>query len=263
MTGLSSQVKHLKIVFVDNHCLVVDKPAGMLVEHDENHPAQRGLESALGVAKAMLKEMHKKPGNVFLQPVNRIDQPVSGVVVFAKTSKAASRLVEAFRERTVEKFYLAVIEGSMAAAQGQLVDFIAESPTKGIMRVVSKDTPGAKKSDLEYQVLAELPAGRQVVLIRLGTGRKHQIRVQLSHQGCPVAGDRKYGGKLSFDEGLVTGLGAGKAIALHCFRLRFPHPTRDEKCDASSPPPPFWDIIEGFRDARAETLRDATDRSDP
>ncbi len=117
----------------DNHCLVVEKPAGILVEHDENHPAQRGLESALGVAKAMLKETRNKPGNVFLQPVNRIDQPVSGVVVFATTSKTASRLVEAFRERTVEKFYLTMIEGRMTAARGQLVDHIAESATKGVM----------------------------------------------------------------------------------------------------------------------------------
>jgi RluA family pseudouridine synthase len=244
----------LKIILEDNHCLVIDKPAGILVEHDENHPAQRGLESALGVAKAMLKETRNKPGNVFLQPVNRIDQPVSGVVVFAKTSKAASRLVEAFRERTVEKFYLAVIEGRMAAARGQLVDQIEESKTKGVMRIAKKDEARAKKCDLEYQVLADLPLGRQVVLIRLGTGRKHQIRVQFSHRGCPVAGDMKYGGKSSFE--------AGRAIALHCFRLRFPHPTRDEKCDASSPPPPFWDIIDGFKEIRSRVEGAAATQTD-
>jgi len=245
----------MNLILEDNHCLVVDKPAGMLVEHDENHPAQRGLESALGVAKAILKEIHGKPGNVFLQPVNRIDQPVSGVVVFAKTSKAASRLVAAFRERTVEKFYLVVIEGQLASPLGKLVDFIAESATKGTMQVASKDTPGAKKCDLEYQVLSDLSANRQVVLVRLGTGRKHQIRLQLSHQGSPVAGDRKYGGKSLFE--------GGKAIALHCFRLRFPHPTREEKCDASSPPPEFWDKIEGFRERRDELVRRVREATEP
>ncbi len=258
MTGSLIMPRFLKIAHEDNHCLVVDKPAGMLVEHDENHPAQRGLESALGLAKVMLKEIHGKPGNVFLQPVNRIDQPVSGVVVFAKTSKAASRLVEAFRERTVEKFYVAVVTGRMPAKSGRLENYIREGSLKGVMEIVKSSAGGAKKCDLDYQVIADLPAGRQAVLVRLGTGRKHQIRAQLAHAGCPIAGDRKYGSR----EAPEWSHG-GKAIALHCYRLRFPHPTRAEKCDASSPPPEFWDKMDGFREGRESILRQLTAATEP
>jgi 23S rRNA pseudouridine1911/1915/1917 synthase len=217
----------LDILLDDNHCLVVNKPAGLLVEHDENHPAQKGLDSALAQARTWIKEKYQKPGRAFLQPVHRIDQPVSGVVLFARTSKAASRLVEAFRSRKIDKFYLVAVEGELPKERTKLNHHVRESARQGVMEVIAKPDANSKPCSLELQVVTG-----NVALIKLGTGRKHQIRVQLAAIGCPVAGDKKYGATSNFD--------SGNAIALHAFRLRFPHPTRDELVDVVAPLPANW-----------------------
>ncbi|MEY4632566.1 MAG: hypothetical protein RIQ81_2686 [Pseudomonadota bacterium] len=222
----------MDILLDDNQCLVISKPSGLLVEHDANHPAQRGLDSALGQAKAWLKEKYQKPGNAFLQPVHRIDQPVSGAVVFARTSKAASRLAESFRSRKVEKYYLAAVEGTLPRALSRLTHHLRESERKGVMEAISSPTPDSKPCDLELKRLTD-----HVALVKLGSGRKHQIRVQLAAIGCSIAGDAKYGAKTRLDD--------GAAIALHSFRLIFPHPTRDELVDVIAPLPDLWDQLDG------------------
>lgn len=232
----------LEILFEDNHCLVVNKPAGLLVEHDENHPAQRGLDSALAQARAWIKEKYQKPGNAFLQPVHRIDQPVSGAVLFARTSKAASRLTEAFRARDIEKFYLAMVEGVLPAGRTKLTHHVRESSRKGVMEVISRPDANSKPCDLEMQAIAS-----NVALIKLGSGRKHQIRVQLAAIGCPIAGDRKYGARGDFD--------SGKAIALHAFRLRFPHPTQKDVVDVMAPVPANWRSLNAAPDTNLHALQ--------
>ena len=226
----------LDILHEDNHLLVVNKPAvlaTMGVTPDE--------PSLVADCKAYLKKKYAKPGNVYLGVVSRIDSWVTGAIVFARTSKAASRLNQQFRERTVDKRYLAIVAGSPPAPSGQLEDWIVKDDQRRRMIVTRAEAPGAKLAKLNYQLLDQIetrqttgksPEMLSLLSIKLLTGRKHQIRVQLSHRGCPIVGDRKYDGEAKF----------AKGIALHAQMLAFDHPTSKTRMTFQCDPPKYWNM---------------------
>ncbi len=228
----------LHILYEDNHVLGVLKPAGMLSQGDRS-----GDVTALDLARRYIKEKHEKPGNVFLGLVHRLDRPVSGVMIFARTSKAASRLSQSFHDREAEKTYLCVVSGDVEEDAGELSALIERTHNRS--RVTSTETPRSKAAVLEYVVLGRVsgkegtgrgthPRARRdssaltLLEVRPRTGRHHQIRLQLAEAGHVVRGDLKYGA--------VTPL-PDKSIALHAARLRVAHPVRDEIIDLSAPPP--------------------------
>ncbi|HEX4145879.1 MAG TPA: RluA family pseudouridine synthase [Pirellulales bacterium] len=217
------QLPKLDILFEDNHLLAVNKPAGLPTQG-----VASDADSLVRAAKAFLKQRHDKPGNVYLGVVSRLDAVVSGVVLLARTSKAAARLAEQFRGRTVEKTYWAVAAG-MPAKGDELVDWVAKDERAQRMAVVAQSVAGAQKAMLEYRVLRPVERGA-LLEIRLITGRKHQIRLQLSTHGHPVLGDRKYGSAQRFSPG----------IALHARRLVVDHPTRHEPIEIVAPLPASW-----------------------
>lgn len=202
----------LQVLYEDNHLIAVSKPAGMLTQGDSSK-----IPSLLDVTKEWLKDKYQKPGNVFLGLVHRLDRQVPGVVLFAKTSKAASRLSAAFRGRTVEKSYLAVCEPAPQDRRGELTHRLGPLE-EGLVHVVSDTHPEGKEARLKYEV-KETRGNKALVAIQLLTGRKHQIRVQLSTIGSPIVGDTRYGyrGERSPEVG----------IALFAQKLSVPHPTRE------------------------------------
>ena len=197
----------IKPVYEDNHLLVVVKPQGKLTQSDET-----GDLSLQDECKQYIKEKYQKPGEVYLGLVHRLDRPVGGLVAFARTSKAASRLSEPLRTHHMEREYLAVVEGEDLPARGDLRDWLLQGED-GLVRVVPEGTPGAKEARLRYERLGARD-GTALVHLRLETGRKHQIRVQLSHLGYPIRYDMRYGhGE------------RGRDIALFGAVLRLTHPT--------------------------------------
>ncbi len=210
------------MLFEDNHLLVVVKPAGLPTQGDRT-----GDVSLLDVAKSWIKERHAKPGSVYLGLVHRLDRPAAGLVVLAKTSKAASRLSEQFREREVRKTYRAVVDGTPAATEAELVHYLGGAGAAGRAapnRVTVRETaaPGYKVARLRYRAL-RAGSGRALLEIELETGRKHQIRAQLAAIGHPILGDRKYGGApLPPPHPLARARG----IALVAARLELKHPVR-------------------------------------
>lgn len=210
----------MDILYLDNHLLVVRKPAGMLVQG--NHTRDENL---LDMGKAYLKVKFNKPGNVFLGLVHRLDRPVSGVVVFARTSTSARRLSQQFRERTVEKHYIALVHGK-TPEKGHLVNHIARRQTKS--RIVN--APHGQRAELTYERLA-YHKGISSVRVDLTTGRHHQIRVQFAAIGHPVLGDYKYGSRKPLPN---------RAIALHAQSLTIIHPTKKERMTFETRPETFW-----------------------
>ncbi len=211
------------------------KPAGLLTQGDKT-----GDATALEAGKAYIKETSQKPGNVFLGLVHRIDRPVSGVLVFARTSKAASRLARSFHDRKVEKTYLAVALGRFEKESGELEGFIERTHLRS--RLAAAESSKAKSAVLSYRVLSSSGEFSLVEVVPR-TGRHHQIRLQLSAAGHPVVGDLKYGAPRALPD---------KSIALHAARLSFPHPVRDEIVTISAPPPDrdpwtrFQDVIDRY-----------------
>lgn len=202
----------LEILYEDNHCLALVKPAGWLTTHFDGNE-----ETIDRVVKRYLKEKYQKPGNVFLGVVQRLDRPVSGVLLFARTSKAAGRLAEQFREGTIEKIYWAVVEGEWREMAGSLEDWLRKDDDRGRVEVVPAGTEGARQALLHYQRRA-VHDGLSWLELRPQTGRTHQLRVQLASRDRPIYGDAKYGGVRTF----------GTAIALHARSLTFLHPIRHE-----------------------------------
>lgn len=211
-------------LYLDNHLLVVDKPAGRLVQGDIT-----GDHDLVTEAKAFLKERFDKPGNVFVGLVHRLDRPTSGVVVLARTSKAAGRLSDQFRGRSTDKRYLAVLEGVLDQ-EGEAVDGIVKREEGGV-KVVRPEHPNAQRAVLRWRTLA-VESRRSLVEVELVTGRKHQIRAQLAKRGAPVLGDFRYGNPTKFAD--------GRGIALHAWRLAIEHPTQREPMTFTSAPPPSW-----------------------
>jgi 23S rRNA pseudouridine1911/1915/1917 synthase len=214
----------LDILYEDNHCLAVVKPAGVVSTH------YQGREETLDRSvKAYLKDRYHKPGNVFLGVVHRLDRPVSGVLLFARTSKAAARLAEQFRQGTVEKVYWAVVEGGVASAAGSLEDWLRKDPDTGRVEVVEPRTARARQALLHFQRRA-VHGDLTWLEIRPQTGRTHQLRVQLAHHGHPIYGDAKYGSIHTF----------GRAIGLHARALTFLHPVRYEPLTLTAEVPRPW-----------------------
>jgi RluA family pseudouridine synthase len=207
----STGVLPVDVLYLDNHLMVVAKPAGLLVQADAT-----GDTDLLTLGKAYLKEKFSKPGQVFLALVHRLDRPVSGVMVMARTSKAAGRLTAQFKDRSVVKRYCAVVEGRMLG-EGTLDGYIRKQGGKA--RMVSADYPKAAEARLRWASVAE-NNGRTLVDISLETGRPHQIRLQLAAAGHPILGDRKHGS---------TAPWLGKTVALHCYAMAVKHPTRLER----------------------------------
>lgn len=222
-----------EVLYEDNHLLAVVKPAGILTQGDET-----GDTSLLELCREYVRVKYAKPGEVFLGLVHRLDRPVSGVLCFARTSKAAARLSEQFRERNLEKTYHAVIEGRMPENAGLLEHWLGNSAGRRLKTSASNEPgPGRKLGRLEYRVL-ESSARRQLLEIRLLTGYKHQIRAQLSKSGCPIVGDYKYDNRKK--PATCQQLMEGRAIALHAARLRILHPTQKEPLEFSAALPAYW-----------------------
>lgn len=219
-----SLAESLDILFEDNHCIAVNKPAGWPATH------YAGEETVDRLVKAYLKEKYKKPGQVYLGVVHRLDKPVTGVLLFARTSKAAARLSEQFREGAVEKVYWAVVENlPRFAAAGTFDDWLYKDEAQTQVKLARAKTPGAQQSITHYQVRAQY-GGLTLLELRPQTGRKHQLRVQLASRGLPIYGDKKYGSRQSL----------GPAIALHARSLTFLHPIRNEPITLTADLPKYW-----------------------
>ncbi len=201
-----------RVLLEDNHLLVLQKPFGMLSQGDPT-----GDLSLLDWGKAYLKERYQKPGQVYLGLVHRLDRPTGGVMVFARTSKAAARLSSQFRERQVKKTYLAVVEGEVEG-EGRLTHYLARVGGKNLVRAFTEPRAQAKEAVLDYRALA-CAGGRTLVQVVPLTGRRHQIRVQLRQLGHPIVGDVKYG---------KTQPLADRCIGLLAYRLELTHPVRKE-----------------------------------
>jgi 23S rRNA pseudouridine1911/1915/1917 synthase len=224
-----------EILYEDNHCLAVVKPSGVLSTHYE------GREETLDRAvKAYLKDKYHKPGNVFLGVVHRLDRPVSGVLLFARTSKAAARLTRQFREGSIEKVYWAVVEGEVERTAGSLEDWLLKNETAHRVEIVEPHEDGARQALLHYHRRA-VHGGLTWLEVRPQTGRTHQLRVQLAHHGHPIYGDAKYGAIHTF----------GRAIGLHARSLTFLHPIRNEPITLTA------DVARSWRGRFAYLFREA------
>lgn len=225
MTSASPAKYH--VLFEDNHCIVVVKPARMLTASDKT-----GDETLLELVRQH-NSARQAPGKKgYLVPIHFLDRPVSGVVMFACSSKGAERLNEQFRSRKIQKTYLAVVEGTPAPAAGELVDFLHKDHDSNITTRVRAGTPGAKESRLFYKTLGH-KNGLSLLQINPITGRSHQIRVQLSGQGWPIYGDVKYGASRTWDG----------MIALHAHAVTFTHPTQKTPVTLQTPVPAEWEDI--------------------
>ena len=215
----------LAVLYEDNHCLAVLKPGSLLIAGDKT-----GDITLLDQAKQYIKVKYNKPGDVFLGNVHRLDRPVSGVALLARTSKAAARLSEQFRNGTVEKLYHCWVNGVPRQTQQTLTDFLLKSANRNTVKVVPAETTGAREAKLTYRKL-ETRGKRSLLEVQLHTGRSHQIRVQLSSQGWSILGDVKYGGPRCEDRSI---------IALHALALLFQHPTQKVPVFVETPVPANW-----------------------
>ena len=203
----------MKVVYEDNHIIIVDKCSGEIVQGDKT-----GDKPLSETVKEYIKQKYNKPGNVFLGVVHRLDRPVSGLVVFAKTSKALSRLNDMFRTGDVHKTYWAVVKRRDIATEGTLTDWLTRNERQNKSYAHEREVPGAKKAVLKYKVRA-VADNYMLIEVTLLTGRHHQIRCQLSHMGCPIKGDLKYGAPRSNPDG---------SISLLSRRVEFVHPVSKE-----------------------------------
>lgn len=211
-----------QVVFEDNHLLVVNKPVNMPVQADAS-----GDLDLLTICKQYIKEEYNKPGNVYLGLVHRLDRPTGGALVFARTSKAASRLAKQLQRHKMDREYMAVVHGHIKQMSGKLGNYLIKDHQKNIVSVVDKKTKGAKKAILTYEVIGYAEEFT-LVNVRLHTGRSHQIRVQFSHLGHPLYGDQKYGAKINKP---------GQQLALWGSKLAFKHPTLKDLMTFHSEPP--------------------------
>ena len=211
----------LNVIYEDNHIIVVEKPVNIPSQGDKT-----GDVDMLTIIKEYLKEKYNKPGNVYLGLIHRLDRPVGGVMVFAKTSKAAARLSEQVRDKVFKKKYLVIANGKFDKETGVLSDYLLKNERKNMSRVVPEGTKNSKYAELDYEILkydAEL--NLSVLKINLHTGRHHQIRVQLSSRNHSIYGDQKYGGR-----------GHGKQICLWAYELTINHPITKEEMTFKSIP---------------------------
>lgn len=212
----------MEILYEDNHLIAVNKSVSDLVQGDKT-----GDETLADRVREYIRVKYKKPGDAFIGIVHRLDRPVSGVVLFARTSKALERLNNMFRDKEIEKKYLAIVKERPPAEEGVLEDYLKKVESQNKSYAYNKEVKGSKLASLSYRVAGH--SNRYYLLdITLHTGRHHQIRCQLSHAGCPIKGDLKYGFGRSNDDG---------GISLHAYSLKFLHPVRKEPVEIKSPLP--------------------------
>lgn len=223
----------LDIILEDGPLIAVNKPAGLLTQGVPH--GQASLES---LVKQYLKQKYDKPGNVYLGVPHRLDRPVSGLVVFARNSKAAARLAEQFRERSVRKIYVAIVEQVPEQPSGRLTDWLLKDAEAAHVTVVAPQTEESREAILDYRVLAT-DEGRALLEIELHTGRMHQIRVQLASRGWHIVGDLQYGATLEPDIA-ATYDRLSSPIALHARRLSLSHPVRYDRLELLAPLPEQW-----------------------
>jgi len=214
-----------KVIYIDNHIIAVIKPTGLLTQTDRNSD-----DSLIDQTRQWIKKKYNKPNNIFLGLVHRLDRNVSGVILFARTSKAASRLSKQFRERTIKKIYRAIVVGKIKQAGAKLVHHIRKGKSLKAT-VFPRETPTAKRSELSYKVI-DLLGGNTLVEVTLSTGRFHQIRAQMAFIGYPVLGDVKYGAP----EALLN-----QEITLYAYKLVFNHPISNEEIQLTAPEPKTWE----------------------
>ena len=221
------------ILYEDNHLIAVYKKAGWIVQTDDT-----GDPSLDEMVKSYIAEKYNKPNGAFLGVVHRLDRPVSGVILFAKTSKALERVNKMFKEREMKKIYWAVVRQKPSKMEGTLEHFLVKNPKKNITTAYNTEIKGSQRAELDFKVLGYL---NEYYLIEVDplTGRPHQIRVQLATLGSPIVGDNKYG----YPRGSRK-----KSISLHALRLEFIHPVKKERIKIFAPLPKdgFWEKFESF-----------------
>lgn len=227
---LISTKDNLQILHEDNHIIVVNKRVGDIVQGDKT-----GDKPLSEVVKEYIKEKYNKPGAVFLGVVHRLDRPTTGIVVFAKTSKALTRLNEMFSHRETQKTYWTVVKNRPPKEEDELVHFLKRNPQNNTSKAYNKEVPESKKASLEYRIIKTLDNFYALEII-LHTGRHHQIRAQLQAIGCPIKGDLKYG----FDRSNKDG-----GIHLHARKLHFTHPVSQENIEIIAPTPDdsVWNTV--------------------
>ena len=214
----------MRVLHEDNHLLIVEKPAGTLVQGDAT-----GDPCLLDIAREYIAARYDKPGRVFIAAAHRLDRPVSGVLVLARTSKAASRLAESFRTGKVEKEYLAVVHGAPSEGEGEVRSWLLKDRRTNMVSSSDSVVPGGKLAHTRYRVLARSDESALVALEPV-TGRSHQLRVHMRDLGCPIVGDLRYG----------PGPGLGSCILLHCRRISVPHPVGGRMMGFVAPLPSVW-----------------------
>lgn len=212
----------MQVLYEDNHIIIVSKQSGEIVQGDKT-----GDTPLSETVAAYLKEKYSKPGNVFVGVTHRLDRPVSGTVVLAKTSKALARMNEMFRVGSVDKRYLAIVKNRPQQPQGELVNWLVRNEKQNRSYAYDHEVPGSKKAILRYRLVAS-SVNYHLIEIELMTGRHHQIRCQLAKMGCPIKGDLKYGAERSNPDG---------SISLHAYHVTFEHPVKHEMIDVKAPLP--------------------------
>jgi 23S rRNA pseudouridine1911/1915/1917 synthase len=219
---MHSTKDNLEVLFEDNHLLIVNKKSGDIVQGDKT-----GDKPLSDVVKEYIKEKYNKPGEVFLGVVHRLDRPTSGIIIFARTSKALERLNKMLRERTISKTYWAVVKNTPLKEKDSLIHFLKKNPKNNKSTVFTKETDASKKAILHYSVIKKLD-NYSLLEIDLETGRHHQIRAQLAYIGSPIKGDLKYGASRSNKDG---------SIHLHARKISFTHPVSKENISVLAPIP--------------------------
>ncbi|MGG8497302.1 RluA family pseudouridine synthase [Tenacibaculum sp. TC6] len=225
---MHSTKETLQVLYEDNHLIIVNKRAGDITQGDKTGDAPLS-----DIIKEYIKDKYNKPGNVFLGTVHRLDRPTSGVVIYARTSKALERLNKMLKDKEIQKTYWAIVKNQPQKEQDSLINFLKKNPKNNKSFAYNKEIPGSKKAILHYKVLKKLDS-YSLLEINLETGRHHQIRAQLSNIGSPIKGDLKYGFNRSNKDG---------SIHLHARKVEFIHPVSKEliKVTASTPKDSIWD----------------------
>jgi 23S rRNA pseudouridine1911/1915/1917 synthase len=220
----------LTVLYEDNHLLAINKVAGTLVQGDAT-----GDKPLVDICKDYIKEKYQKPGEVFLGVVHRLDRPVSGVVIFSRTSKSLERMNELFRNRETKKTYWALVDRKPTNQEGTLVHWLVKDEKKNKTTAYKKDHPEGQRSELSYKIIAQ-KSGLFLLEVNPITGRPHQIRVQLASMGCPIVGDVKYGFATANEDA---------SICLHARQLEFMHPVKKEPVTISAelPKNQFWKLF--------------------
>lgn len=217
-----SSADNLQVLYEDNHLIVVNKRVGDIVQGDKT-----GDKPLSDVVKEYIKEKYNKPGEVFLGVIHRLDRPTTGIVAFARTSKALTRMNDLFRERSTEKTYWAIVQNEPPQPEATLIHFLKRNETNNTAKAHKNEVPGSKIAQLHYKFIKKLDK-YFALEVDLQTGRHHQIRAQLSAIGCPIKGDLKYGAARSNPDG---------GICLHARRLSFIHPVTKENVLITAPVP--------------------------